>query len=382
MNKGDLLHEAGFRGEGMTIAVIDASFTNVDKIGFFDQTRILDYRDFTHRKNLLSTNDEAHGTKVLSCMLADKPGEMVGTAPNASYYLIQTEVPDEEYAEEEDYWVAGIEYADSLGVDIVTSSLGYTSYDAPSMNHPQDWLDGQTARISKAASMASKKGLLLFVSAGNERNKEWKKISFPADAENVITVGSVDPEKEIAYFSSVGYTADKRIKPDLMAKGMNVSVVYPSGNVYSFANGTSFSTPILAGLGACLWQAFPDLTNLQIIDLLRKSADRYQHPDSLYGYGIPDVYQAYRSALPTGISPIKEEPAIFRFDSSGNLLYINLSVAECINSKLQIFSVLGNRILQRKSLTGPVNVGFLTKGVYIARLEVEGKQYLRKFIKL
>jgi subtilisin family serine protease len=382
MNNGDLLHEAGFRGEGMTIAVIDASFTNVDKIDFFNPDQILGYRNFTHQKRLSSENeDEGHGTKVLSCMFANKPGYMVGTAPEASYYLIRTEVLGEEYAEEEDYWIAGIEYADSLGVDVVSSSLGYTDYDASSMSYFQSQLDGKTALISRAASMASKKGILLFVSAGNDRDKTWQKISFPADAENVITVGSVDSEKEIAYFSSLGYTEDKRIKPDLLAKGINVSVVYPSGNVFSFVNGTSFSTPILAGLGACLWQALPDLTNLQIIDLLRKNADRFHQPDSLYGYGIPDVYKAYQRTIPAGINPVEKDPSVFYYDSSGKLLYVNLSVTECIGSKLRIFSVLGNLVLQRKSLTGPVNVGFLTKGIYIAKLEVKGKQYIRKFIK-
>ncbi len=301
INKGNLLHKAGFRGDGMAIAVLDGSFTSVNNLDFLNPSRILGYRNFSHQEYLPSEDDEEHGTKVLSCMLANKPGEMVGTAPNASYYLIRTEVSNEEYAEEEDYWIAGIEYADSLGVDIVTSSLGYTVYDAPSMNHTHKDLNGQTAQISKAASLASKKGILVFVSAGNEKNKEWGKICFPGDAEGVVTVGSIDSEKEIAYFSSVGYTADDRIKPDLMAKGINVSVVYPSGDVASFASGTSFSTPILAGLGACLWQALPNLTNLQIIDLLRKNADRYKSPNSLFGYGIPDVYQAYKNAIKKNI---------------------------------------------------------------------------------
>lgn len=297
MNNGDFLHAVGFKGEGMTVAVIDASFTGVSRMDFFNPDQILGYRNFTHYIELSSSEDEEHGTKVLSCMLANKPGEMVGTAPDASYYLIQTEVPGEEYAVEEDYWVAGIEYADSLGVDVVNSSLGYTMYDTPSMGNALTDLDGKTAQISKAASIASKKGMLVFVSAGNEGNKEWGAISFPGDAEGVVTVGSVDSQKEIAYFSSVGYTADKRVKPDLVAKGMNVSVVYPSGNVYSYANGTSFSSPILAGLGACLWQALPDYTSEQIIDLLRENSDHYQSPDSQYGYGIPNVYQAYLSVI-------------------------------------------------------------------------------------
>lgn len=385
MHRGDRLHEVGFKGKGMTIAVIDATFTSVDKIDFFDISRILGFRNFTHQSILPSPSDEEHGTRVLSCMLANKPGEMVGTAPEANYYLIQTEVLQEEYEVEEDYWVAGIEYADSLGVDIVTSSLGYTTFDEVSMNHTHIQLNGKTAQVSRAASMASEKGILLFVAAGNERYQKWEKIGFPADADGIVTVGGVDSQKEISYFSSVGYTVDRRIKPDLMAKGTGVSVVYhqsQSGVLYPYANGTSFSTPILAGLGACLWQAFPDLTNLQIIDLLKENADRYQHPDSLYGYGIPDVYLAYLKTLNfNGIVPV-ESPAIFRFDSATNLLYINLSVDDCINSKLQIFSVLGNRVLQKKSLAGPVDMQGLAKGVYIVVLECNAKRYVRKFIKL
>jgi subtilisin family serine protease len=344
----------------------------------------LGFRNFTHQDFLPFDKDEEHGTKVLSCMLANKPGEMVGTAPGADYYLIQTEVSDEEYKVEEDYWVAGIEYADSLGVDIVTSSLGYTTFDEVSMNHTHSELDGKKAQISKAATMASEKGMLLFVAAGNERNKEWEKIGFPADADGLITVGGVDSKKEVSYFSSVGYTVDGRVKPDLMAKGTGVSVVYQSGRVYPYANGTSFSTPILAGLGACLWQALPDLTNIQMIDLLRKNADRSQHPDSLYGNGIPDVFQAYSSMVSkaTGISFIEKNQSIFYFNSTTGFLYINLSVDDCVNSHLQVFSVLGNLVLRKKSLTGPIDMRGLTKGMYIACLECNGKRYVRKFIKL
>jgi hypothetical protein len=265
--------------------------------------------------------------------------------------------------------------------------LGYTTFDEMSMNHTHSQLNGKTVQISKAASMASEKGMLLFVAAGNERYQEWGKIGFPADAEGIVTVGGVDSQKKISNFSSVGYTADKRVKPDLMAKGTGVSVVYrqsPRSFLYPYANGTSFSTPILAGLGACLWQALPDLTNLQIIDLLKKNADRYQYPDSLYGYGIPDVYQAYSSRMftATGINPIEKNPNIFHLDSTTGLLYVNLSVRDCIDSHLQVFSVLGNRVLQKKSLTGPVDMQGFTKGVYIAVLECNGKRYVRKFIKL
>ena len=296
IHRGHLLHEAGFRGKGMTIAVIDAAFTGVEANDFFDSSRILGFRDFTHQDLHPPFPNDEHGTRVLSCMLADKPGVMVGTAPEANYYLIRTEVSQEEYPVEEDYWVAGLEYADSLGVDVVTSSLGYTCFDEESMNHTHLQLDGKTAPVSRGAALASGKGMLVFVAAGNERDRKWEKIGFPADADGVVTVGSVDSEKEISGFSSVGYTADGRVKPDFMAKGSGASIVRRRSQP-GYANGTSFSTPILAGLGACLWQALPNLTNLQLIDLLKKHADRYPQPNPLYGYGIPDVYKAAKEEL-------------------------------------------------------------------------------------
>ncbi len=380
MHEGELLHDAGFRGAGMTIAVLDGGFFHVDQITAFDQSRILGTKNFTHKQSAdFYQSDIDHGTKVLSCMLSNDPGRMVGTAPDAGYYLLQTEVPGEEYPVEEDYWISGIEYADSLGVDVVNSSLGYTRFDILFMDHTINELDGKTALISRAASMAAeKKGMLIFNSAGNEGMNNWHKVSFPADAGYIATIGSVNDIRERSSFSSIGLTADGRIKPDLMSMGGNTVLIDGFGMI-TLGSGTSYAAPVIAGLGACLWQALPGFTSMKVVELLKKNSDRSSVPDSLYGYGIPNVYQAYIQNRPTGIPIAKDCSGVLRLDSRNGLLYVNLPYVDCINSRLYIFSILGNKVLERISLTESVNITGLPKGIYIAYLDVKGKRYVQKF---
>lgn len=292
MLDGIKLHEAGFKGDGMTVAVIDAGFMNVDRISAFDSLRLRGTHNVVFPGKSVFVGDD-HGTKVLSCLAAVAPGVMVGTAPEAFYWLIKSEDSRSEYPIEEDYWTAAIEFADSVGVDVVSSSLGYFTFDAEGLGYDQSELDGRTALISRAADMASSKGLLLFCSAGNEGGGRWGKITFPADAADVVTVGAITERKKKSNFSSVGFTADYRVKPDVVALGTGSCVIDHSGTI-RYANGTSFSTPILAGLGACLWQALPALDNKTIISLLRRYANQYDRPDAELGYGIPDIYKAYK----------------------------------------------------------------------------------------
>ena len=382
LNNGHLLHDAGFRGKGLTIAVLDGGFINVDKIDFFNQERIKEIRNFNHEVSDILRESAEHGTKVLSCMLSDKSGEMVGTAPDADYYLFRTEVMNEEFPVEEDYWIAALEYADSLGVDIVTSSLGYTDFDDISMNHKQEQLDGQTIPISRAANLAASRGILLFNSAGNDGNKNWRKVNFPADAENMITVGGIDKDSIRSAFSSLGYTADKRIKPDLMAMGSGVSILDNSGNIKK-SNGTSFSTPILAGLAACLWEALPDLNSFALLDLLRESGNCFQNPDSLMGYGIADVYKAYLSKKNNvKLIPVSSDPVYISINPFDNRLYINLINSDQYNRcVLDIYTVLGNCILSASRLSGSIDISSLQKGIYIACLRMNDKQWVRKLVK-
>ena len=292
VHRGDSLHAAGFKGEGMQIAVIDAGFYNADEMKFFKKMHLLGIRDFVNPQSDIYA-ENYHGMKVLSCLAANQPDVLVGTAPEASYWLLRSEDDDTEQPVEEDYWAAALEFADSVGVDVVSSSLGYFSFDVEALNYHQDQLDGRTSLISRAAKMASSKGILLFSSAGNEGGGSWGKITFPADAPDILTVGAITDRKKKSNFSSVGFTADYRVKPDVVALGTGCCVIDPTGNI-RYANGTSFATPILAGLGVCLWQAFPSLTNKDIISLLQRFGSKFEQPDAELGYGIPDVYKAYK----------------------------------------------------------------------------------------
>lgn len=292
MLRANQLHEAGYKGQGITIAVIDGGFYNADTIQSLRGCKILGTRNFVEPQKSVYETPQDHGTMVLSCIATQMPYVFVGTAPEASFYLLQSEDTNSENIVEEDNWCAAIEYADSLGVDIVTSSLGYYKFDDPSVSHKYHEQDGKTAMNSRSASLAASRGLLVLNSAGNEGNGAWKKIGFPADAHNILAVGAVNHKGINADFSSVGNTTDGRIKPEVMAMGANASVFDFQGNL-SVASGTSFSCPILCGAAACLLQAFPKMKPTEIIDAIIRSGNNYSTPNNIYGYGIPDFWKAY-----------------------------------------------------------------------------------------
>ena len=297
MSHADRLHEAGFKGQGMTIAVIDAGFHNVDKIEAMKNINILGTRDFVNPEADIYA-ESSHGMSVLSCMAMNQPNVMIGTAPEASYWLLRSEDEYSENLVEQDYWAAAIEFADSVGVDLVNTSLGYYSFDDPTKNYRYRDLNGHYALMSREAAKAADKGIVVVCSAGNSGSGSWKKITPPGDAENVITVGAVNNYGVLAPFSSVGNTADGRVKPDVVAVGLGSDVMGTDGNL-RHANGTSFSSPIMCGMVACLWQACPELTAKESIELVRRSGDRAVFPDNIYGYGIPDLWKAYQSTVNT-----------------------------------------------------------------------------------
>lgn len=297
MSHADRLHEAGFKGQGMTIAVIDAGFHNVDKIEAMKNINILGTRDFVNPEADIYA-ESSHGMSVLSCMAMNQPNVMIGTAPEASYWLLRSEDEYSENLVEQDYWAAAIEFADSVGVDLVNTSLGYYSFDDPAKNYRYRDLNGHYALMSREAAKAADKGIVVVCSAGNSGSGSWKKITPPGDAENVITVGAVNKYGVLAPFSSVGNTADGWVKPDVVAVGLGSDVMGTDGNL-RHANGTSFSSPIMCGMVACLWQACPELTAKEIIELVRRSGDRAVFPDNIYGYGIPDLWKAYQSTVNT-----------------------------------------------------------------------------------
>ncbi len=292
---GSKLHEMGFTGKGMTIAVLDAGFYNVDQINHFDSLRqsgrLLGTKDFVQGGTQVF-EDNSHGMSVLSTMAANTPGEIVGTAPQANYWLLRTEEAATEFIIEEYNWVAGAEFADSVGAWIINSSLGYTRFDDTLTSHTYNQLDGNTTPITIGADLAASKGILVVNSAGNSGGDAWRFIGAPADGDSVLTIGAVNSERAYASFSSRGPTVDGRIKPNVCAMGQQSVLVVSSGEV-ARSNGTSFSSPILAGMAACLWQAHPTASAMEIFKAIEQSADQYENPDDMKGFGIPDFMEAH-----------------------------------------------------------------------------------------
>ena len=288
---GDKLHERGFRGKGMTIAILDGGFANVDRLNAFKNIKVEGAADFVFPQSRDIYNETDHGTKVLSALGVNAPTVYVGSAPEASFWLLRCEDQQTEQPVEEDYWAMAAEFADSVGVDMISSSLGYNEYDNHYGDHKYWEMDGRTTLISRTASTLAKKGIVLVNSAGNYGMGPWKKITFPADAEDIITVGALTSTLTNAPFSGIGPTQDGRIKPDLMAIGSPATLISARGTVMEDM-GTSFSTPLVCGLMACLWQAMPGKTALELIDIVRRCGNNYAHPDNIYGYGVPDFVKA------------------------------------------------------------------------------------------
>lgn len=288
------LHARGLTGRGVRIAVLDAGFPGVDTIAVFDslrsQDRIIATYDFVDDTAFVY-GANSHGTNVLSTIVANLPGRLVGTAPHASVVLCRTEDAGSETEIEEKYFMQAVEFADSVGVDVLHASLGYTKFDEDINSHTYEDLDGDRAIATRAVDMAAQKGIIVTISAGNEGSGAWRYIAVPCDADSALCVGAVDSYQQLAYFSSVGPTADGRIKPDVVAMGSAAAVVSPSGRIIR-ASGTSFSGPLMAGVMACLHQAHPDRNHMDLIQAIRLSGDQSQFPDNEYGYGIPDAAMA------------------------------------------------------------------------------------------
>ena len=290
VNNGRVFHERGFRGKGVDIAVIDGGFYNLNVNPFLKDLNLKGGKSFIYENPNLYDKDD-HGIWVLSCMAANIPGHYIGTAPDAGYWLFRTEDPSGEFPVEEDYWVAAVEYADSIGVDLINSSLYYTHYNRPYSDYTYEDMNGKTVFVTRAANMATEKGIFIACCAGNDAT--W--VGAPADALDVLTVGAVTESGNISYFTSFGMTVDGRMKPDVLALGTGTVVVDVDGSI-SFKNGTSYATPILCGLAACLWQAYPDLTNKELLDIIKRSSDRHSNPELPYGYGVCDMEEAFRLA--------------------------------------------------------------------------------------
>ena len=315
-----LLHEAGFHGQGITMAIVDGGFQNVDTLSAFDTVReqILGIYDMTDDIDSVTGTTGNHGVKCFSTIAAITP-DYQGAATAAQYYLIRSEENRTESPKEMDNWVASIELADSLGVDILSSSLGYAMFDDDRHTLTYADMNGQTTRCSRAATIAAEKGMLVIVAAGNEGNKAWHYISAPADADNILTVGAVNIHDSIAAFSSWGPTADGRVKPEVCATGSQTALINPLDNSVIYSNGTSFACPIIAGMAACLWSALPHATNMEIRERIIQSADRYTMPHAQYGYGIPNAWQAYEQTTDIPSIPSNHAPAAQKVLINGQL---------------------------------------------------------------
>jgi hypothetical protein len=314
MLNGIALHDMGFDGKGMVIAVLDAGFTNVDIIPAFDSlwinNQILGVKDFVNPYSPNIFGSHYHGCMVLSTMGANLPGQMVGTAPHADYWLLRSENGSSEYLVEELNWISAAEFADSVGADVINSSLGYTTFDDPTQDHTYADMDGNTTPITLAADLAASKGILVVNSAGNSGSSSWQYIGAPADADSVLTIGAVNSSGNYASFSSTGPTYDGRIKPNVVAQGQGTTIVTTSGTVTT-GNGTSFSSPVTAGMVACLWQAFPGRKNVEIMEAIQQSASQYDNPDDFLGYGIPDYLEAYNNLQSTTVLSIQIDLKVY-----------------------------------------------------------------------
>lgn len=387
----DLMHQADYTGRGVTIAILDSGFPGVNVSSafadIFSEGRFNDSvsYDFVHNSPDVFQHDD-HGTEVLSVIGAQIPDGFTGGAFDANFQLFITEDVPSEYRIEEYNWLFAAERADSAGADIIQSSLGYYDFDDASMNYTRDEMDGKTTVVSRAAQWAADRGILVIVSAGNEGNiPSWRIITAPADAQDVLAIGAVDSHLQKSSISSIGPSADNRIKPDLAALGVGVKVVKPNGQL-SAASGTSLAAPLVTSLAAGVLQRYPELTNLEVISLFAKTSSQAAHPDNLLGYGIPN-FQAivnYHEFVPQ-----EKTFEIFPNPLADDTLTIspfdpNL-VASC---KIEILSAQGQLLTRDMARFDWLNrvyradMSGLAAGIYYIRVLSEKSRHTFKLVKL
>ena len=289
-----LLHQTGYKGQGIRIGIADGGFYNADSLESLPHDQWLGYTDLTDSQHDFFGPEGNHGTLCLSAIMGQQENYQ-GVATQAEYFLFRTEEHATESPKEIDNWVAAIEMADSLGLHIVSTSLGYTTFDQEHFNFAYADIDSRTSRGAQASLIAARKGMLLVTAMGNEGNKDWHYLSTPADADSILSVGAVNKDGAIATFSSYGPSADGRVKPEVCAMGEGTSLISPANNAVISSNGTSFACPLIAGMAASLWSALPQATNMEIREMIIRSCDRYSQPHEQYGYGIPNAWEAYTS---------------------------------------------------------------------------------------
>jgi len=383
---GLYLHNKGYKGSSVIIALIDAGYLNANKYKtlsrLFLENRILSSHDFVKTNNDIY-KEHMHGAVVLSSIAANLEDTLIGTAPDASFILLRGEDSDSEFPVECDNWIAAAEYADSCGADIISSSLGYRTFDDSTMNFSYQNMNGKIIRSSIAAEIASSKGMIVVASAGNDGNKPWHYIGSPADAKEILSVGAINPYTNKTAFSSFGPSADGRIKPEVMALGESVIVEISPGE-YSTINGTSLSCPIVAGLVACLVQAFPFASAIAIRQAVLESSSQYSVPDNLMGYGIPNFEKAYEI--------LKDSSKLFSMNAyafpnpfSENVTIVNTFIDEP-EITIECYSIIGQKIFSLIRNGGYIHFSneilSLEKGSYFFRCISKNKAFTIKAIKM
>lgn len=390
MLKGDVLHQNNFTGLGMQIAIIDAGFPNVNTFSAFqrirDNNQILGGYDYVNRNTNYFTGNY-HGMAVLSTIAGYvysndgiSTNDFIGTAPDAQFYLFITEDSVNETPLEESLWVEAAEEADRLGVDVISTSLGYSEFDDGSYDYTYADMNGQTAFISRGAEIAFSKGMLIINSAGNEGNNSWHYIIAPADAPSVLSIGAVNASGVIANFSSYGPTADGRVKPDVCAEGAGVYIINASGNIAT-ANGTSFSGPLMAGVVTCLWQAFPSKSNAEITQIIKESGHLFSNPTAQEGFGIPNFETIYNTL---SIEDISIEDDVFKCYPNPSSDYLNFYFpTNTTQIEVTIYSLLGERLIEAAVYKNvpKLEVSQLPKGLYLLKAILGTESKTLKFLK-
>ena len=385
MIRADYLHEQDFTGDGMVVAVLDSGFPNVLNNPAFSsivaQDRLLGTYDVALRQENVDGTG-SHGARTFSDIGGFILDQFVGTAPEASFYLFRTEYGPTENPVEEAWWVEALERADSLGVDVVNTSLGYRAYDNAAYDHSYEDLDGQTTIGARGANHAFDKGMILVTSAGNGGSSSFPTVGTPGDSPGMLTIGAVDSNGDYVSFSSIGPTVDGRVKPDVMAQGLNAAVVSQNGTV-STGSGTSFSSPIMAGAVASLWQARPEIPNGQIMQVVRESAHLFNNPTDEMGYGIPNFEDALTILLTLGLEDQlrAEQFALYPnpIKTSVNVSFPN-GVTE---ADVSLYNIIGEQILTVKisNVTNWINLSELGSGMYFATIKSNSKTNSFKLIK-
>jgi len=389
---GDCLHNFGFEGEGITIAVCDNGFTGVDNLEAFEHLytngTLKGHYNFV-TNNIDVFDNGSHGTNVLSTMAAYLPNAFIGVAANANYYLFKTEDNSSETIMEEFNWIMAAEFADSAGVDIITTSLGYSNFNDSTTSHTYEDMDGNTTPISRAADIAASKGMLVVVSAGNEGRSDWKYITAPSDADSALCIAAVDFAGARAIFSSVGPSSDGDQKPNVAAPGVSVTVIRSNGEIAT-SNGTSFSGPLVAGMAACLWQALPNKSNMDIFNIIQESASQFNNPDTLLGYGIPNFCNAFFNNFNLDSELLTmEEPRIFPNPINENieLLY---KASENDEIEIGVYDMRGKQVYLENYFVMEGNFyryqipisHAASAATYLVRIKTNSKTHLLKALKV